>query len=312
MPASLGGEGALRYRARKRVKNWMRELKASMSSDFEQAFLKATRPDSQAPKPKHVESIALSIGAFEAYTSPSCDPYGSLLHKAWSRCAETDARSTTKAIYVLHRLASSPVCCGEKEFSGLANAYRELCGQIAKTTHTHYFDRKAVLRTLAPQKDVSYSTKKWRKFLERYFGFVDGCWRFAGLEPPESAREACEVSLDLSRRAAETMRALPAPPRDNPLVAAVARRLQADAHGYAAALLVAALATGLIREPSAETPARRALGVNATAAPTTAGPTPAPTTALPSYAPTTARPTRRPTWSQAPTTALPTDQPTVS
>ena len=126
-PASMGGEGALRYRARKKVKNWMRELKASMSSDFEQAFLKATRPDSQAPKPKHVESIALSIGAFEAYTSPSCDPYGSLLHKAWSRCAETDARSTTKAIYVLHRLASSPACCGEKEFAGLANAYRELC-----------------------------------------------------------------------------------------------------------------------------------------------------------------------------------------
>ena len=244
MPASLGGEGALRYRARKKVKNWMRELKASMSSDFEQAFLKATRPDSQAPKPKHVESIALSIGAFEAYTSPSCDPYGSLLHKAWSRCAETDARSTTKAIYVLHRLASSPVCCGEKEFAGLANAYRELCSQISKKTHTHYFDRKAVIRTLAPQKDVSYSTKKWRKFLERYFGFVDGCWRFAGQEPPESAREACEVSLDLSRRAAETMRALPAPPRENPLVAAVARRLQADAHGYAAALLVAALAWG--------------------------------------------------------------------
>ena len=81
-------------------------------------------------------------------------------------------------------------------------------------------------------------------------------------------------------------------------------------------LLVAALATGLIHlEPpdGAETalPARRALGVNATAAPTTAGPTPAPTTALPSYAPTTARPTRRPTWSLAPTTALPTYQPTT-
>ena len=30
MPASLGGEGALRYRARKKVKNWMRELKESM------------------------------------------------------------------------------------------------------------------------------------------------------------------------------------------------------------------------------------------------------------------------------------------
>ena len=80
-------------------------------------------------------------------------------------------------------------------------------------------------------------------------------------------------------------------------------------------VLVAALVAGLVHLPDgAETPpARRALGVNATAtaAPTTAGPTPAPTTALPSYAPTTARPTRRPTWSQAPTTALPTYQPTT-
>ena len=72
-PASMGGEGALRYRARKKVKNWMRELKASMSSDFEQAFLKATRPDSQAPKPKHVESIALSIGAFALAISNAAD-----------------------------------------------------------------------------------------------------------------------------------------------------------------------------------------------------------------------------------------------
>jgi hypothetical protein len=241
MPASLGGEGRLRSRTKKRVRNWMRELKAAASSDFEQAFLKATRPDSQAPKPKHVESIALSIGAFEAYNSPSCDPYGSLLHKAWSRCAEADARSTTKALYVLHRLASSPACCGEKEFAGLAKAYRELSGSISKKTHTNYFDRKAVLRTLAPQKDVSYSAKRWRRFLDRYFSFVDSCWRSATEAPPD-AQAACVAALALSQAAAATMRALPAPPRDNTLIAAVARRLQADAHGYAAALLVAALA----------------------------------------------------------------------
>ena len=55
-------------------------------------------------------------------------------------------------------------------------------------------------------------------------------------------------------------------------------------------LLVAALATGLIHlQPpdgaEAAQDVRRALAVNATAAPTTAGPTPAPTTARPSYAP---------------------------
>ena len=216
MPASMGGEGALRYRARKKVKNWMRELKASMSSDFEQAFLKATRPDSQAPKPKHVESIALSIGAFEAYTSPSCDPYGSLLHKAWSRCAETDARSTTKAIYVLHRLASSPACCGEKEFAGLANAYRELCSDLQKNSHALFRPESCHENARAPKRRVLLHEKmaqilrkvlRLRRRLLALRGLRTAGIRARGLRgfirPPRGARR-------------DTMRALPAPPRDNP------------------------------------------------------------------------------------------------
>ena len=66
------------------------------------------------------------------------------------------------------------------------------------------------------------------QILERYFGFVDGCWRFAGLEPPESAREACEVSLDPLAARGGTMRALPAPPR-SARSSRRSRALQADA-----------------------------------------------------------------------------------
>jgi len=111
-----------------------------------QALLKATRPDASAPKPKHVESIALSVGTFEAYASPHCDPYASLLHKTWSRLAEKDARSTAKAVYVLHRLLSSPKCCGPDELLGFGAAYTELAKSRSKKTETHYFDRKVVAR----------------------------------------------------------------------------------------------------------------------------------------------------------------------
>lgn len=69
MPSSLGGDGRLKDRVQRRLKGYARELKAMVSSDFEAALLKATRPDMNAPKPKHVESIALSVGAFEACLS---------------------------------------------------------------------------------------------------------------------------------------------------------------------------------------------------------------------------------------------------
>ena len=72
--------------------------------------------------------------------------YASLLHKTWSRLAEKDARSTAKAVYVLHRLLSSPKCCGPDELLGFGAAYTELAKSRSKKTETHYFDRKVVAR----------------------------------------------------------------------------------------------------------------------------------------------------------------------
>lgn len=57
MPTSMGGRRRLRSRVTDLVKLWYREAKALASSDFEAALLKSTRPDFEAPKSKHVESI---------------------------------------------------------------------------------------------------------------------------------------------------------------------------------------------------------------------------------------------------------------
>ena len=194
------------------------------------------------PKPKHAESIALSIGAFEAYTSPSCDPYGSLLHKAWSRCAETDARSTTKAIYVLHRLASSPACCGEKEFAGLANAYRELCSQSRRNSRALFRPESRAEDARAP-KDVSYSTKKWRKFLE-ILRLRRRLLALRGLGTAGIRARARGFDWTSAARGGDDARAAGAAARESARRGRRAARLQADARGYAAALLVAALAWG--------------------------------------------------------------------
>ena len=240
-PKSLGGDGQLKDRLRAKAKGWLREAKAAVSSDFEAALLKATRPDMAAPKPKHVESVALSVAAFEAYRSPDCDPYGSLLHKVWSRLHEADARTVCKACYVLHRLLSAPRAGGAVEFAGLAAAYAMLAQRSSAKTDTRYFDERPVLR-LQSQKDADYDVRKWRKFVAAYWAFVDGCWRSAAAGPPATPRAAAAAAAAASALAARAALAFPDYPRANDLVASVARRLAADLDAYAAAFVVAAVA----------------------------------------------------------------------
>jgi len=240
-PAALGGDGRLKERARRKVRGWLREAKALVSSDFEAALLKATRPDTAAPKPKHVESIALSVSAFEAYAGPDCDPYGSLLHKIWSRLGEADARSKTKAVYVLHRLLGAPRCCGPAEFGAFAAAYARLLRRTSAKTETAYFDRRAVLRRLAAQRDVAYDARAWRRFLDRYFAYVDAAWRAAAAPAPATPRAAAARAASLAAALADAARALPGDARATPLLRDVARRLACDLQGLAAVAAAAAL-----------------------------------------------------------------------
>ena len=240
-PSALGGDARLTDRAQRRVKGWLREAKALVSSDFEAALLKATRPDSAAPKRKHVESIAFSVSAFEAYAGPDCDPYGSLLHKIWSRLAEADARSKVKAVYVLHRLLGAPRCCGDVEFLAFAAAYDALLKSRSSKTESPYFDKRAVLRRLAAQKDVGYDARRWRKFLDRYFTYVDCSWRSVSIAGHPTPAAAALAAAALAALAADVARALPEDPRANPLLGDVTRRLACDGQGLAAVAIVARL-----------------------------------------------------------------------
>ncbi|CAM9497297.1 unnamed protein product, partial [Choristocarpus tenellus] len=95
-------------------KKVFRELKGSMSSDLEKTLIKATRPDNNPAKRKHVNLLLQAAElSFPAYMDPKDTrlsnweqgPYWMTLHKLWRRMAEKDYRTAAKALYVVHRLA---------------------------------------------------------------------------------------------------------------------------------------------------------------------------------------------------------------
>lgn len=82
--------------------NLYREVKGLTSSELEQVMLKATRPDDNAVKGKHVERL---VGV-SYQISPRYDLYDAVLRKLWSKMAEKDWRTTIKALYILHRFSA--------------------------------------------------------------------------------------------------------------------------------------------------------------------------------------------------------------
>ena len=88
------------------AKGLLREAKVILSSDFESAFLKATRPDDHPAKQKHVNALISLVEEFPSFSTPTFDPWRPFLHKLWSRCVERDPRTSLKAAYLLHRLGT--------------------------------------------------------------------------------------------------------------------------------------------------------------------------------------------------------------
>jgi hypothetical protein len=88
------------------AKGLLREAKVILSSDFESAFLKATRPDDRPAKQKHVNALISLVEEFPSFSTPTFDPWRPFLHKLWSRCVERDPRTSLKAAYLLHRLGT--------------------------------------------------------------------------------------------------------------------------------------------------------------------------------------------------------------
>lgn len=79
-----------------------REIKGLVSSELEQVLLKATRPDATPVKSKHVERL---VGV-TYQISTHYDIYDAVLRKLWKKMGESDARTTLKALYILHRFAA--------------------------------------------------------------------------------------------------------------------------------------------------------------------------------------------------------------
>lgn len=152
---------------------------------------------------------------------------------------------------------SAPACCGDTEFLALAGAYEELLRQRSAKTETSYFDKRALLR-MSSQKDVGYDAKRWKKFVDKYFTFVDAAWRSVTFHGPATPGDASRLAGELSALATKAALALPDYPRRNDLVASVARRLSCDLQGYAAVLILSA--TAWAHPPDSESEPRPAEG----------------------------------------------------
>lgn len=81
--------------------NIYREVKGLTSSELEQVMLKATRPDGEPVKTKHVERL---VGV-TYQISGKYDIYDAVLRKLWNKMAEKDIRTKLKSVYVLHRFS---------------------------------------------------------------------------------------------------------------------------------------------------------------------------------------------------------------
>lgn len=143
--------------------NLVREIKGVTSSELEQVLLKATRPDDQSSKGKHVERL---IGV--TYQIPvSYDVYDALLRKIWSKMAEPDWRTNLKAVYILHRFSAdgSPT-----HAAALKARLRELRRtNDPKRRNTKYFSSKVLL---AGKKGNSPDIEMFRAFVGRYAHYV--------------------------------------------------------------------------------------------------------------------------------------------
>jgi hypothetical protein len=92
---------AAQERTAQLTSNVYREMKGLTSSELEQVMLKATRPDNEPVKSKHVERL---VGV-TYQISGKYDIYDAVLRKLWNKMAERDIRTKLKSVYVLHRFS---------------------------------------------------------------------------------------------------------------------------------------------------------------------------------------------------------------
>jgi len=147
------------------AKEFLREVKGSHSSEFECAMIKATRPNEDPAKEKHVARLIETIATFPMATAArpsSTDYYTMMLHKLWNRMAEKDWRSVAKAVYILHRMALTLDPELHREF---VKRYNSLRGTLHKKSNGLYFSKKTLT-------DVLPGSEECAAFLGTYAAFV--------------------------------------------------------------------------------------------------------------------------------------------
>lgn len=155
--------------AKGRARGLLREAKGMFSSDWESAFLKATRPDDDPAKSKHVLALVALVDDFTVYSSPSYDPYRPMLHKVWSRLIEGDARTALKAAFILHSVSHQ---CSSENHQALVKALRQLSRERSKKSDSLYFAKSHVVVS-----DEAEATAPLVAFARHYWDFVS--WRFS-------------------------------------------------------------------------------------------------------------------------------------
>jgi hypothetical protein len=147
------------------AKEFLREVKGSHSSEFECAMIKATRPNEDPAKEKHVARLIETIATFPMATAArpsSTDYYTMMLHKLWNRMTEKDWRSVAKAVYILHRMALTLDPELHREFIKRYNALRST---LHKKSNGLYFSKKTLTEVLP-------GSEEYAAFLGTYAAFV--------------------------------------------------------------------------------------------------------------------------------------------
>lgn len=158
--AAASSIGAARETASSLSGSLYRDIKGLTSSELEQVMLKATRPDDTPVKGKHVERL---VGV-TYQISPRYDIYDAVLRKLWKKMAESDWRTTIKALYILHRFSAD----GAPEHSQALKArLRELRRTKDPKRKEKFFNSKQMLAG-----DNKPENAKFRAFMARYSHYV--------------------------------------------------------------------------------------------------------------------------------------------
>jgi len=140
--------------------NLYREVKGMRSSELEQVFLKATKPDDSPIKSNFVEQLV--AGTYQM--SGVQDPWDFALRKLWSKMIENDWRTTLKAVYVLHRFG---VDGAPEQQLALKEKLKKMRRSKDPKRKTKYFNTKQILAGYS-----SPSNADFRAFLSRYTNYV--------------------------------------------------------------------------------------------------------------------------------------------